>query len=138
MPRSVRAHMPEGSDKCGKKEAMLSASGLTASVHVASKVINRVDFATPRRLVPFKVCGLVTVRKRQDHDGQVLAVQTGAIGDSDFLNNTASTGQGGAVYLQTGLIDVVNCRCPPPPPRRTRARARAPARHSTACDLVIS
>ena len=35
----------------------------------------------------------------------------GAITDCDFLNNTATSGQGGGAYLDTVIADVTNCRC---------------------------
>lgn len=82
-------------------------------MHVVSKVISRLDFATPTSLVPSKAgsIGSISMRKFLERDRGVFTAQTGIIGDSDFLNNTATAGQGGAVYLQTGLVDVVNCRC---------------------------
>ena len=40
----------------------------------------------------------------------LLFSQAGTISDSVFTNNTATDGQGGGVYLETVICDVVNSR----------------------------
>lgn len=38
-------------------------------------------------------------------------LQSGSIANTDFLNNTATAGQGGGVYLETVVADITNVRC---------------------------
>ncbi len=38
-------------------------------------------------------------------------MQSGSISSSDFLNNTATAGQGGGVYFESVIADVINTRC---------------------------
>lgn len=38
-------------------------------------------------------------------------MQSGSVSNSEFINNTAMAGQGGGLYLETTVVDVINSRC---------------------------